>query len=340
MRLESVWVDTAIWAGYMIFGLILFLFTLCLVRDAILLALLMVDRIRTRFRPQTPPVRPAVAWAGKTARATNVLILAFSIMLCVLGVFQARQVPDVRTVTLSLSKLDPALNGLRLVQLTDLHIGPTIRESWLEKVVERTNELEPDLVAITGDLVDGPVERLAEELRPLADIKAELGTFIVTGNHEYYSDALPWIEALRKMGLVVLMNEHAVVEKNGGVLVVAGVTDLQAGRFDPDQRSDPARAVDGAPEQAAKILLAHQPKTALQAVGLGYDLQVSGHTHGGQFFPGTILVHLFQPFVAGLHQVGDMLLYVSRGTGYWGPPLRIGSPSEITLFVLHAPEAD
>jgi hypothetical protein len=336
LHLEGLWVDTAIWTGYLILGFILFVFTLCLIRDLVLLILLAIDRIRARMRPHSRPLLPALAWAGKLARATNVIVIVCALGLCLLGLYEARRVPPVRTVHITLDDLDPALDGFRLVQLSDLHVGPTIRGSWVKKVVERTNGVHPDLVAITGDLVDSSVHRLLPEVRVLQHLKAAHGVFFVTGNHEYYSGATPWITVLRELGLDVLMNEHRIVAHNGAEFVVAGVPDLRGGRFDPAHEPDPGRAVADAPDGLVRILFAHQPAMADQVEKYGYDLMIAGHTHGGQFFPGTLLVHLFQPYVAGLYRVGGMLLYVSRGTGYWGPPLRIGAPSEITLLVLHA----
>jgi hypothetical protein len=333
---QGLWVDTAIWTGYLILGFILFVFTLCLVRDVGLLILIVIDRVRARVRPHSRPLLPALAWAGKLARATNVVVIVFALGLCLLGLYEARRVPPIKTVHVTLDALDPALDGFRLVQLSDLHVGPTIRGSWVNKVVERTNTARPDLVAITGDLVDSSVHRLLPEVRILQHLKATHGVFFVTGNHEYYSGATPWITALKEMGLDVLMNEHRIIAHNGAELVVAGVPDLRGGRFDPSHEPDPGRAVADAPDGLVRILFAHQPVMADQVQQYGYDLMIAGHTHGGQFFPGTLLVHLFQPYVAGLHTIGEMLLYVSRGTGYWGPPLRIGAPSEITLLILHS----
>jgi predicted MPP superfamily phosphohydrolase len=333
---QGLWVDTAIWTGYLILGFILFVFTLCLVRDVGLLILIVIDRVRARVRPHSRPLLPALAWAGKLARATNVVVIVFALGLCLLGLYEARRVPPIKTVHVTLDALDPALDGFRLVQLSDLHVGPTIRGSWVNKVVERTNTARPDLVAITGDLVDSSVHRLLPEVRILQHLKATHGVFFVTGNHEYYSGATPWITALKEMGLDVLMNEHRIITHNGAELVVAGVPDLRGGRFDPSHEPDPGRAVADAPDGLVRILFAHQPVMADQVQQYGYDLMIAGHTHGGQFFPGTLLVHLFQPYVAGLHTIGEMLLYVSRGTGYWGPPLRIGAPSEITLLILHS----
>ena len=166
------------------------------------------------------------------------------------------------------------------------------------------------------------------------------GVYLVTGNHEYYSGAAPWVAEFRRLGLRVLMNEHAVIHPSGLPVVVAGVTDYSAGAFDPQQRSNPKAALAGAPADAcARILLAHQPRSAAAAEPLGYHLQLSGHTHGGQFFPWGFFVRFQQPFTAGLHRLGKMWVYTSRGTGYWGPPKRLGAPSEITRLRLRAAAA-
>ena len=198
------------------------------------------------------------------------------------------------------------------------------------------------LPAITGDLVDGSVRELAVHIAPLADLRSRHGTFVVTGNHEYYSGADAWIAELRRLGLSVLLNEHVVLvpaDTRASVerpLVLAGVTDFKAAYFDSEQRSDLVRALAGAPSDAVRLLLAHQPRSAAAAAQAGFDLQLSGHTHGGQFYPWNLFVRLQQPFTAGLHRWGKLWVYTSRGTGYWGPPNRFGSPSEITLLRLVA----
>jgi len=156
----------------------------------------------------------------------------------------------------------------------------------------------------------------------------------VTGNHEYYSGAYAWIDELRRLGARVLLNEHVMIDHGGAAVALAGVTDYSAHHFDRAHRSDPARASQGVPPGAVKVLLAHQPRTAPDAERAGFDLQLSGHTHGGQFWPWNHFVRLQQPFTAGLRRLGHMWVYVSRGTGYWGPPMRFGSPSEITRITL------
>jgi predicted MPP superfamily phosphohydrolase len=197
------------------------------------------------------------------------------------------------------------------------------------------------MVALTGDLVDGFVAELGPETEPLRDLSAPFGLFFVTGNHEYYFNAPAWVRHVESLGMTVLNNSHRLIEKDGGRILMAGVTDLMAGRFVSSHASDPFKAMENAPDSDVKILLAHQPKSVYQAEKAGFDIQLSGHTHGGQMFPWNLLIALNQPFLAGLYTHGNTRLYVSRGTGYWGPPMRIGAPSEITRLILvpeQAPE--
>jgi hypothetical protein len=224
--------------------------------------------------------------------------------------------------------------GLKVVQISDLHIGQTLDGKFLERVVEQVNALEPDVVAITGDLVDGTVARLRDDVAPLARLRAKLGVFYVNGNHEYYSGPVAWERHVATLGITVLHNEHRVVERGGDALVIAGITDHGGGAFGPEHESRPDKAVAGAPEGVPRILLAHQPRSAPQAAPFGYALQLSGHTHGGQIFPFMFFVRLQQPVVSGLHKLAGMWVYTSRGTGYWGPPLRIGPSPEITALTL------
>jgi predicted MPP superfamily phosphohydrolase len=277
---------------------------------------------------------PAGALGAQPARDSALAVLGLAAAVSVLGLVNARRVARVVTVNVPLAGLPPALEGFRIVQLSDIHIGHTIKRPYLQALVDRANALKPDLIALTGDLVDGSVPRLCEHTAPLAQLRARHGTYSVTGNHEYYSGADSWIAEWRRLGLVPLLNEHRVIRHDGAALLVAGVTDYSAHRFDRRQASDPAAALAGAPAGAVKLLLAHQPRSAVAAERAGFDLQLSGHTHGGQFLPWTWFVPLQQPFVAGLARLGRLLVYTSRGSGYWGPPLRFGAPSEITLLIL------
>ena len=234
-------------------------------------------------------------------------------------------------VDVPIAGLPDALHGFTIAQVSDIHVGPTIKGPYVDSIVEAVNRLNADLVAVTGDLVDGSVGELAHHVSALARLSSRHGTFFVTGNHEYYSGAHAWIVELRRLGLRVLLNEHVVLQHGAAAMVIAGVTDIGAHHFDPAHRSSPQGAIANAPDHARiRVLLAHQPRSAIAAANAGFHLQLSGHTHGGQFWPWNFFVRLQQPFTAGLHRLQDLWVYVSRGTGYWGPPKRFGAPSEIT----------
>ncbi len=312
------------WAGLIAMGMFSSLFVLTLLRD-IALAL---GFTLSRFFIVEGPLQQFRHWS---ALAVPCLATAFTII----GFFNARRRAAVRSVTVPITGLPAALNGFTIAQISDIHIGPTIRGRHLSAIVDAVNALNADMIAVTGDLVDGSVAQLSPHTASLARLSAPHGAFFVTGNHEYYSGAHAWIAEIRRLGLRVLLNEHIVLRHQGTAVVVAGVTDYNAGHFDPAQRSDPVAAIAGAPADAGvKVLLAHQPRSAFAAQNAGYDLQLSGHTHGGQFLPWNFFVRFQQPFTAGLHRLGRLWVYVSRGTGYWGPPKRLGAPSEITRLTL------
>jgi predicted MPP superfamily phosphohydrolase len=312
------------WAGLIGMGFFSSLLVLTVLRDALLLlAGVLAAVFGLHF---------AAGLRADTSLAVPLLAFAAS----AIGFFNARRRPAVREVAVPIAGLPPALHGFTVVQLSDLHVGPTIGRRFVQKVVDGANALAPDLVVITGDIVDGQVAELSERVAPLAQLRARHGAFGVTGNHEYYSGAPAWVDAFERLGLRMLMNAHVVVEHDGARLVLAGVTDYAAQHFDRGQRSDPPRSLEGAPADAPKLLLAHQPRSAPAAAAAGFDLQLSGHTHGGQFLPWNWFVPLQQPYTAGLHRhAGSKLwVYISRGTGYWGPPKRLGAPSEITRLRL------
>jgi uncharacterized protein len=312
------------WIGLVCMGLFSSLFVLTVVRDLGLFAVTALDALR-------PGIVDLATLATPTARAVAIT----SVLVTLWGFVNARRTAKVVRVDVPVAGLPHALDGFTIAQISDVHVGPTIKRPYVEAIVESVNRLEVDVVAITGDLVDGSVGDLAEHVAPLAGLRSKEGSFFVTGNHEYYSGAAPWVRELRRLGLVVLMNEHVVVRRGDASLVVAGVTDFSAGHFDRAQASDPRAALAGSPASAAaRVLLAHQPRSAAAAEAAGFDLQLSGHTHGGQFLPWNLLVRLQQPFTAGLHRWRRMWVYTSRGTGYWGPPKRFGAPSEITLLRL------
>jgi predicted MPP superfamily phosphohydrolase len=285
---------------------------------------------------------PAVFFASRPEAATlesasAIAVPVLAVLATVLGFIDARRRPRVVDVSVPLPGLSPTLEGFTIAQISDVHVGPTIKRNFVGGIVDLVNSLGVDLVAITGDLVDGSVEQLGVHVEPLSRLRARHGVYFVTGNHEYYSGANAWIAELRRLGLHVLLNQHVVLRHGGTPLLLAGVTDYSAGAFDPAQRSDPEAALAGAPaDLRPRVLLAHQPRSAAAAADAGFDLQLSGHTHGGQFWPWNLFVRLQQPFTAGLHRLGKLWVYTSRGSGYWGPPKRLGVPSEVARIRLVA----
>ncbi|WCL51305.1 metallophosphoesterase [Leptospira sp. GIMC2001] len=264
----------------------------------------------------------------------TLFFLFVTAILTIWGMFQATTRIKTVNVEVSATQHHKDLKGFKIVQISDVHIGPTIKRPFLQHVVNRINNMNPDIVVITGDLVDGPASQFKDHLLPLADLKSKYGTFFVTGNHEYYSGVLTWIQIIKNLGISVLLNENTIINHNSAKIALGGVTDLKAGSILPQHATNPHASIQGGEDADYKILLAHQPNSILEASKVGYDLQLSGHTHGGQYFPGNLIIYLVQKFVAGLHVYNKTTLYVSRGTGYWGPPLRIGAPSEITSIVL------
>lgn len=323
-QLAQSWSRQAAWAGLLAMGFFSSLLVLTVLRDVALLAAWAVEAARGL---------PADHAGLRAPSALLVPVLALLVTL--VGLVNARRRARVVTVEVPIAGLPGALHGFTIAQISDVHVGPTIRRPYVEAIVAAVNELGADVVAVTGDVVDGPVRQLSAHTAPLARLHGRYGAYLVTGNHEYYSGAREWVAEFQRLGLHVLSNRHVVISHNGAKVVLAGVTDYTAGQFEPDQRSDPRGALLGAPTDAAvRILLAHQPRTALAAEPAGYTLQLSGHTHGGQFLPWNFFVRLQQPFTAGLRRLGALWVYTSRGTGYWGPPKRFGAPSEITRIRL------
>ena len=271
-------------------------------------------------------------WLARVFGGTAVLV---SGALGLIAVQSALGPVAVRRVRVRLKRLAAAQHGLSIVQLTDMHVGTTRGRSFVEDIVRRSNALAPDIVAITGDLVDGSVADLGHAVAALTGLRARYGVYFVTGNHEYYSGAAAWIAELSRLGIRVLRNERVTIGDGAALLDLAGVDDYSAGRFSAlDHAAAMEKALGGRDPEREVVLLAHQPRSILQAERFGVGLQLSGHTHGGQVWPFTYFVRLQQPVVAGLHRRGDSQIYVSRGTGYWGPPMRLGAPAEITHLVL------
>lgn len=309
------------------FGALTVLLVLLVARDAALGVLGLVARMSVPFDPER---RLAIE------SATAVAALVGTGAIGALGWRGANRLAPVVRVEVPITGLDARLDGFRIAQISDIHIGQPLTRDELARIVDRTNALGADLIAVTGDLVDGRVDVFASDTDPIRDLTAPHGVFFVTGNHEYYSGAKAWEREIASRGLTVLTNEHRVLNVDGAAVVVAGVTDYTAGQFVPEDASDPAKALSGAPADVLRLLLAHQPKSVIEAAKVGAHLQLSGHTHGGQYWPFTLLIDLFHPVTSGLSRFEDVWVYVSRGTGVWGPRMRVGAPNEITELVLRS----
>lgn len=323
------------YASYAGMGAFSLLCTLTLLKDLAWLALRALDVVVKRgprpagVLPEDPDRRRVLLMGA------NAGVLGTALVMGGYGVSEARRRARVVEVDVPIKDLPDDLVDFTIAQVSDIHVGQMgIDRDYLAAIVEKVNELGADVIAVTGDLVDGTVLTLERDVAPLGDLRARDGVYFVTGNHEYYSGAKEWVAHVRSLGLTVLENEHRVVERGRGRVLVAGVNDLRAERRFPEDACDPQKACAQAPDCHARVLLAHQPRTAKLAAPHGYDLMMSGHTHGGQFFPWSLVIHLVEPFVAGLYKHEEMWVYVNRGTGYWGPPLRVGSPSEITKLRL------
>jgi uncharacterized protein len=318
------------WPGYLWFGLLVYLVLALLAFEPVrLIGWLRRRRAEPQDERRTLDRRQFLARTGAVAAGVTAAGVTG------VGVATALGPPDVLRVPVTLRRLDPRFDGFRIAVVSDIHLGPLLGRAHTERIVRMINETEPDLVAVVGDLVDGTVEQLGPAAAPLADLVSREGTFFVTGNHEYFVDGTAaWLRELERLGLHVLRNENTRIRRAGASFDLAGVNDL-AGR----SRDDPPdfdRALRGLDPQTATVLLAHQPVQVAEAAERHVDLQLSGHTHGGQMWPFHYAVELAQPALAGLSSVGDTQLYVSRGAGFWGPPVRVGAPPDISILTLRS----
>jgi hypothetical protein len=275
---------------------------------------------------------PDTAFAARAQAAATTLAVA------VAGAFALRsglRPPRLVRVEIPLARWPKALDGFRIAQISDIHIGPLLDRRFSRELTARVNALGADLICVTGDLVDGSARLLADEVAPFGDLRAPHGVFFVTGNHDHYSGAGDWVEVVEKLGLVALRNRNVTVKAGGAAFVLAGVDDHRGG-FGDGQREDLPKALAGREPALPLVLLAHDPGTFKRASQSGVDLQISGHTHGGQIWPFRWLVRLVIPFVAGRYARNGAELYVSRGTGFWGPPMRLFEPAEITELTLRS----
>ncbi len=324
-RVSPAFARLVAWPASLWMGFIFFSLTLLLLSDGLFLVL---GRVA-----QADP--GDLGSPGSSARLRALAVVGISFGACLTGLAGALRPPLGRRVEHHLSRWPRELDGFRIVQISDIHIGPILDRRFAEHLVARCNALEPDLLAVTGDLVDGGVKQLAPEVAPLAGLRARQGVFFVTGNHDHFSGVERWVEVVRDLGMRVLRNERVTIHAGSGSFELAGVDDHRGGFVD-GSREDLPRALEGRDPERALVLLAHDPATFKRASEMGVDLQLSGHTHGGQIWPFTYLVRLVTPFVAGRYRRKTAELYVSRGTGFWGPPMRLFAPAEITEHILRS----
>ena len=325
------------WPGYIWIAVMFYLL--------VTLAALEIPRLALRWWARSPAVSPVLVPTGGPGAATGVadpsrrLLLArsaaavggfASLGLTGYGMTKALGPPDLKRVPVRLAKLPASMDGFRIAVVSDIHLGPLLGRSHTERIVRMINGARADIVAIVGDTVDGSVAELGEAAEPLGDLRARLGSFFVTGNHEYFSGFEPWIEEMRSLGLRVLRNERVDIEG----LDLAGVNDVNGSNYDDGPNY--GAALGGRDARRPVVLLAHQPVQAHEAAKHGVDLQLSGHTHGGQMVPFSLIVGLQQPLLAGLGTIDGTQVYVTRGAGFWGPPVRVGAPPDISIVELHS----
>jgi len=312
---RNLWIDKLIhYAGHVSMGILSFLVISLVITDFVCL-----------LYPPLLAYRTLLTYS----------LTAFSTFL---GLYQAKYGPEIKMVTIYFENLHPDLDGFRIAHLTDLHVGQTIRGDYVHRVVNKTKSLTPDLIALTGDFVDGSPEEHLESMRPLEALQKIAPTYMCLGNHDYYSGAARWTKIFNELGLNVLVNEHTKIDFKNAKLLIAGITDPAARAFGDKNIPDAAKAMGKEKNSDTfKLLLAHNPKLASMGEKAGFDLQLSGHTHAGQFFPWTLIVRfIHRPHYWGLSKEGNMKVYVGAGTGSWGPPIRLGTKTELTLIVLRS----
>lgn len=279
------------------------------------------------------PGQALLAWRIAAVGAAGAVLVATAF-----GIWWGLTRLVVRRIEVTLPGLPPEMDGFTILQLSDLHLDLVHGREWLQAVVDRANALRPDLIAITGDLAEGTVSQFGTAAGPIADLDAPQGIYFVTGNHEYFHDLQGWLAFLADAGIRVLRNERVPIGGSSRGFDLAGVDDHDGARLAPGHGPDLGRALEGRDPERGVVLLAHQPRIVSEAARHGVGLVLSGHTHGGQIWPFSYLVYLQQPYVKGLFQENGTRLYLSSGTGFWGPPMRLGTTAEMALITLRSRE--
>ncbi len=317
-RLPQKWDRIFRWLVYLSMGFISFVLGLLVLREILYLLLL---AIHTPFAIELLSTKATIA------------ILLGSVFLFIYGSWNALRGPRIVNVSVPIVDLPEELHGFSMIQLSDLHLGPGVNRKFVEKVIKLTLSLHANILVMTGDMVDGSFHDYKKSASGFAQLTKKFPVLYVTGNHEYYKDGQLWVDYFSFLGIKPLLNEHMTVQLNGKSVLFAGVTDPAEKMLRPNSKPSIAKALENAPSADIKILLAHQPNIATDAAP-HFQLQLSGHTHGGQFFPWIFLIGFFQKFPKGLMKSGAMWVYVNVGTGFWGPSLRVGTRSEISLLRL------
>ncbi len=325
---ESKLIDRLSFLGYTSLGFFTLSFFIFVAKDLVLQLIALFSYLINEDNPFDNSKRDFIK------KSVSIAMISLAGTGTGFGFYSSRKGPTIMDQDIFLESLPAGFENFTIAQISDLHVGPTIKRPYVENVLKKISHLNPDLIAVTGDLVDGSVKYLKSDLQPLKDMIAPYGTFFVTGNHEYYSGVDQWLDETDRLGMKNLINTNEIISKSGDEIAIAGITDLNAHQINLSHRSDPELALASLPKDIIKIVLAHQPNSIHAVHKVGADLQLSGHTHGGQFWPFTYPVKLASTYIAGYYDHFGTQIYVNRGTGYWGPPLRIGVPAEITLIRL------
>ncbi len=329
--LSTKYSQPLLWIAYLWMGIMMLLFITLLFTDLIKVVFYFYSKF-TISKEFAVDIERRQFISGLIALGTSAIVLIAS----GISVINYYSKPFVNKIQITLRGLPKIFNGFKIVQISDLHIGQLMTRSKLEEIVQQVNSLKPDLIAITGDLVDGSIRLLSNEVTPIKNLKAKKGIFFVTGNHEYYSGVENWISEIEKFGIKVLNNENIKINDGNDSFYIAGVNDHEAKRFGEKHAADFNKTLSGLDKNRKVILLAHQPIAVREAAEYGVDLVLSGHTHGGQIWPFNYLVYFQQPYIKGFYTYKKTKLFVNQGTGCWGPPMRLGTKNEITEVILYS----